>query len=75
MGHLKDKNIFCLLETCAFIPKISHTTLNFEFFACSQHSMLVKHGFSQPNIALMSVEKLLRFWLKWVICMCNITFC
>jgi len=37
--------------------------------------MLVKHGFSQTNIVLISVEKLLIFQLKWVIFMANITFC
>jgi len=29
----------------------------FDLFASSQHSMLVKHGFSQPIIAFISVEK------------------
>jgi len=29
--------------------------------------MPVKHGFNQTNIALISVEKLLLFQLKWVI--------
>jgi len=37
--------------------------------------MLVKHGFSQTNIALISMEKLLIFQLKLVIYMPKNIFC
>jgi len=37
--------------------------------------MLVKHGFHQANIALISMEKLLIFQLKWVVYMSKNIFC
>jgi len=37
--------------------------------------MLVKHGFNETNIALISMEKLLIFQLKWVIYMPKNIFC
>jgi len=37
--------------------------------------MLVKHGFNETNIALISVEKLLIFQLKWVIYTSKNLFC
>jgi len=37
--------------------------------------MLVKHGFHQTNIALISVEKSLIFQLKWVIYTSKNLFC
>jgi len=40
--------------------------LNFDLLAGRQHSMLVKHGFNQPIIALISVQKYLMFILKWI---------
>jgi len=38
-----------------------NTALNFHLTAGSQHSMPVKHGFNQINIALISIEKLTIF--------------
>ena len=40
-----------------------------DIFAGSQRSMSVKDSFNQTNIALISVEKLNIFQLKWVIYM------
>jgi len=37
--------------------------------------MLVKHGFNETNIALLSVEKSLIFQLKWVIYISKNIFC
>jgi len=37
--------------------------------------MLVTGGFNQMNTALISVEKLQQFQLKWVIYMPNIALC
>jgi len=46
-----------------------------DIIAGSQRSMSVKHSFNQTNIALISVEKLNIFQLKWVIHMPKNTFC
>jgi len=46
--------------------------LNFDLLAGSQHSMLVKHGFKQPIIALISAHKYLMFLLKWILNMSKI---
>ena len=61
-----SKNIFCLIKTCALIQKAPNTALNFLSFLLanlqiSQHSMLVKHGFNQHMIALISVKKIINF--------------
>jgi len=60
------KDIFCLIKTCAFKQKISNSALKFDLLAGSQHSMLVKHGFNQRIIALISVQKYFMFLLKWI---------
>jgi len=54
-----SKNRFCLIQTCALISNsLFHSDeLNCDIFASSQRSMSVKHGFSETNIALTSVEK------------------
>jgi len=36
--------------------------------------MLIKHGFNQPIIALISVQKYLMFLLKWIFYMSKIIF-
>jgi len=46
-----------------------------DIFVGIQRSMSLKHGFNQTNIALMSVEKLIQFQLKWVIYMSKNIFC
>ena len=50
---------FYLIITCALISHsfIHSAELNCDIFARSQHSMPVKHGFNETNIALISVEK------------------
>jgi len=65
------KNTFCLIKTCALISNslFYSDELNCDIFAGCQRSMSVKHGFNETNIALISVEKLNIFQLKWVIYM------
>ena len=62
IGYLHAQKIFSLIKTCTLIPNsLFHSDeLNCDIFAGSQHSMLVKHGFNQPIIELISVEKLFR---------------
>ena len=71
-----SKNLFCLIKTCTLISKNLFCSVEpVTFSAGSQRSILVKHGFNQTNIALISVEKLQKFQLKWVIYMPKNIFC
>ena len=70
------KNTFCLIKTCALISNsLFYSDELVTFSPGSQRSMSVKHSFNQTNIALISVEKLNIFQLKWVIYMPQKIFC
>jgi len=68
---------FCLIQTCALISNsLFHSyELNCDIFASSQYTMSDKHGSNETNIALIYVEKLYKFQLKWVIYMSKNIFC
>ena len=70
------ENNFCLIA-CALISNslFCSDELNCVIFAGSQRLMLVKHGFNEINIALMSVEKSNIFQLKRIIYMSKKIFC
>ena len=76
MGHLYVQKQKCIYfyklalwsrETPIADTELSHRSWTFDLSAGSQHSMLVKHCFNQTNIAIIPVENLLIFQLKWVI--------
>ena len=60
------KIYFAWLKLALLNRKSPDTALKFDLLAGSQHSMLFKHGFNQPIIALISVQKYLIFLLKWI---------
>jgi len=59
MGYLHaPKNILLDSNLRSDLEKLVLQRWTCDIFAGSQRSILVKHGFNQTNIALMSVEKL-----------------
>jgi len=66
---LLDKNLRSDLEQLVL------QRLSFDLFAGSQRSMPFKHSFNKTNFALISVETLVIFQLKWIIYMSKKVFC
>jgi len=76
MGHLHAQHYILLDSNLrSDLERLLRQCWTFDFFAGSQRTMLVKHVFNQKNIALISVEKLSIFQLKWVIYMSKNIFC
>jgi len=65
IGHLYGQHYILLDSNLrSDLERLLIQCWTFDFSASSQRSMLVKHGFNQTNIALISVKVLFIFQLK-----------